>query len=273
VRTTSNVPAPRLSFILATDTGQTVSRVIDSLRQQTVRDAIEVVLIAPSTDAVRNVLAHRDEFAGMPVVENPVTDLAQARAAGVRAATAPIIFIGETHSYPHPELAEMLLKAFHGPWAVAIPAFQNANPSGPLSWANFFSDYGYWAEGRAAGEIAEVPLHDAAIRRSVLLELGDRLPLALGFGDEIYLAIRSGGHRTYYEPAARIEHAHITQPTAWLFERFLLGLLTASYRAQRWSVSRRLAYVAGSPLIPLVLFRRMLPAIRRMRRQAGQSSG
>ena len=63
-------------------------------------------------------------------VVRSVNHLPEARAAGVRAASAPIVFIGETHSYPQPGWAEALLTAFEGPWAAVVPAIGNANPNG-----------------------------------------------------------------------------------------------------------------------------------------------
>ena len=86
---------------------------------------------------------------------DPVNDLAPARAAGILAATAPIVFVGETHSFPDSKFAEVLLAGFSGPWTSITPAFDNANPDSAMSWAAFISDYGRWARGLPAGEIRE----------------------------------------------------------------------------------------------------------------------
>ena len=62
---------PVLSVILPTDTYATIRPVIDRLRRQTVHDQIEVVLVAPSAEAVRGLEAHSADFAGIRIVEAP----------------------------------------------------------------------------------------------------------------------------------------------------------------------------------------------------------
>src|SRR5262245_8258820 len=93
-----NVPEPKLSVILATDTYPTIRPVVDRLRRQTARGQIELMLVAPSAAAVSAVMAHRGDFADIRIVECPFDDLAPARAAGIRAAAAKFVFVGETHS-------------------------------------------------------------------------------------------------------------------------------------------------------------------------------
>jgi hypothetical protein len=253
----------RFSVILPTDTFETIRGVLERLRRQTIREQIEVVLIAPSVAAVAQAIAYEEEFAAIKVVEYPVTNMAAARVLGIRSATAPILFIGETHSFPHPNMVEVLADALTGPWAAATPSVGNANPKGALSWAGLLADYAQWAEGLRPGESPAAPPYNAAYRRSMLLELGDDLEFALGFGGELPKWMRARGHRTYFAPSARIDHANVGVPSHWIGERFFAGWAIASQRARRWSLARRLAYIGGSGLIPVVLLWRVLPGILR----------
>jgi hypothetical protein len=248
-----------LSLVLATDTYATIRPVLDRWRQQSASQEIELVLVAPSVDAVSPALKHRNEFENLQIVEDPMTNLAVARAAGIRAATAPIVFVGETHSYPQPGFVEALLTEFSGPWSSVAPAFENANPKGILSWAAFLSDYGRWVEGSGAGETSETPIYNAAYRLPVLLQLGDRLAPSLDHGDELWVTLRAGGHRARLAPQARLGHVNVSRPWDWMRERFLAGLLIGHHRAQRWSPLRRVIYLCGSPLIPFVLTWRIAP--------------
>jgi hypothetical protein len=255
---------PQLSVVLATDTYETVRAVIERLRRQTLCHDIELVLIAPSTASVEVVLSYRKEFADIKLVEHDFSEVAPARAAGIHAASAPLIYIAETHSYARPNLAEILISTFSGPWAAVTPAIGNGNPKGALSWAAFLSDYGQWAEGLPAGEIPSPPPHNAVYRRQLLLELGDRLESALGLSDELPRWMRAHGHRTYFEPAAQIDHVNVTRPGDWIRERFVSGWVVASNRARHWNFRRRFVYVAGSGLIPAVLMWRAFPKLWRI---------
>jgi hypothetical protein len=255
-----------MSIVLVTDRYETIRPVIDRLAAQTVREELEVVLVGPSGDQLRDV-PDRDRFAAFQTVEtaSPV-ELGEARAAGVRAASAPLVFIGETHSYPHPRMADELIRAHEGPWTAVVPSFCNADPDGPWSWAGFLSDYGAWVPGLHPGEIEFAPMYNASYRRSALLEFGDRLASALRFGDEMGLGLRARGHRVRFEPAARIEHLSVARPAAWIHERFLAGVLIAGARAQRWSWGRRILYLCGAPILPALYLRRIRSGIDAQRR-------
>ncbi len=253
---------PLMSYVLAADSYQTIRPVVECLRRQTVKHSLEILLVAPSVQDMSQALVYRDDFAAIRIVSDPVRDLASARAAGVRAASAPLVFIGETHSFPHPELGEIILKAFAAPeWAVVVPAVSNANPRGALSWSGYILDYGRWGEGLPAGEIPQAPVYNAAYRTAVLWSLGDRLPSALDQSDELAISMSRNGHRTLFTPSALIYHANVIYPWHWFWNRFLAGLLVASNRSREWPLARRLIYVAGSPLIPFVLLRRLMPGL------------
>src|SRR6185295_10194615 len=145
-----------MAVVLATDTYETIRPVIRRLAEQTVTERLEVVIVAPLPPGALD--AHRRELEGFAASAG----LAAARAIGIRAATAPAVFIGETHTYPETGWAAALLEAFEGPWATVVPAITNANPNGPVSWAAYVSDYGRWGEGRPQGEIPEALIYNAA---------------------------------------------------------------------------------------------------------------
>jgi hypothetical protein len=97
---------------------ESIRVVIDRLLCQTVREQLELVLVVPSRLGLGPAPADVAEFAGLQVVEVgfPLS-LGEGRAAGVRAASASLVFIGETHTYPHPRFAQRLIEAHDGPWA------------------------------------------------------------------------------------------------------------------------------------------------------------
>jgi hypothetical protein len=260
--------SPAISVILGTDLYETVRPVVECLRRQTVKDRLELVIIAPRRSSLGMSDADGEGLAAVRFVEvGDVSRLAVARAAGVRAATAPIVVIGETHTYPDPSWAEALIRAHEGPWAVIVPGFGNANPNGALSWAIFLLDYGRWLAGLPAGEIGLAPTHNSSYKREVLLSIGPALETTLAHGDEMTLKLKSGAHRTYFEPSAVIDHLNVTQIAPWLHERFLGGRVIAGRRALRWPWWMRLLYVVASPLIPVVVLSRIWPGVRHARRE------
>jgi hypothetical protein len=264
------VPEPRppsLGIILATDHYETIRPVIHHLRRQTIRDQLEIILVGEASLSRELDATELAEFARVHLeTVRSIDPISPARAAGVRAALAALVFIGETHTYAHPDWAESLIRAQSGPWAGLIPGFGNANPTSALSWAIFLLDYGQWLYLMPAGESEIAPTHNGAFRRQVLLDLGEALDHALHQGDRLTVLLRAANHRMYFEPAARIDHLNVARWGPWTQERYLGGRLLAGRRAERWSWPRRLMYFGGSPLIPLLLVLRLRRTIAAARR-------
>jgi hypothetical protein len=254
---------PRLAVILATDCYDTIRPVVQHLRRQTIRDQLEIVIVGERGRPLGLGQPELEGFARVAVVEvASLLPVGLARATGVRAAQAPLVFIGETHIYPHPTWAETMIRAHAGSWAGVVPGFGNANPRSALSWAIFLLDYGQWLHLMPAREATVAPTHNGAFTRQVLLELGLGLDQALTQGDHLTLLLRGSDHRVYFEPAARIDHLNVARWSPWVQERFLGGRLLAGRRAARWSAFRRLVYFCGAPLIPALLLVRLRKVLR-----------
>jgi len=254
---------PALSVVIPTDRWGTVRTVVERLCRQTVAARLELVLVTPDMRTLRADMGNVPELAAVRVVEvASINPLAAALVAGLTAATAPVVLMGETHTYPHPGWAAALLDGHAEGWSVVVPGFGNANPRGTLSWSGFLADHGPWAVGMPVGEVRTFPLHNVAFRRDVLLEFGERLEQVLSPGDEMVLGVRERGHRVYFQPAARIDLVNLSRLKPWLHERWLAGLLVAANRRARWSWGRSLVYTCASPLIPFVLLARTVPAVR-----------
>jgi hypothetical protein len=139
----------------------------------------------------------------------------------------------------------------------------NANPDSVVSWINLLIDYGPWLGPTEGGEIDDLPGHNSAYKRAVLLEYGDALEEILEAETLMHLDLRARGHRLYQEPEAKARHLNITKRKAWLGERFQTGRRFGGARAHGWPLWRRAAYAGGSPLIPFVRWPRMMRDRRR----------
>jgi hypothetical protein len=253
---------PALSVLLVTDQYETVRLVVSCFAAQTACDRIEMVIVIPSEKASQVPVGELTMFQGVKVesVES-IHPMPAARAVALRASTAPVVFIGETHSFPHPGFAEAIIAAHEGPWDVVVPGLGNANPATPQSWAAFILDYGYWLSELSASPIANGPTWNTSYKRELLTDLGEKLDTALSSGDEVPHALRARRARVYFEPSAVIDHTNV-EASGWVDERFLSGLVVGANRARRWSQARRAFYFFAMPLVPFVLLYRAGSAIR-----------
>ena len=260
--------APRISVILVTDHYRTIRRVLQCLRSQTAQSEIELVLVLPSGSRDEGVESTLTNFARVTYVElATIHPVPHARAAGIRAASAPVVFLGETHSFPGPELAEALIAAHESTWDAVVPSLSNANPRSAWSWASFLMDYGTWSDTRRAGEIGGGPTWNVAYRKSLLMEIDDRLESAMEHGDVLAVWLQGRRARAYFEPRARLEHANVERFSDWVEQRFLAGILVAASRKRRWSGAKRFVYTAGSPLIPAVILYRLRSTVKTLLHQ------
>ncbi len=259
--------APRISVIVVTDRYSTIRRVLRSLHNQTARSEMEVVIVMPAGVRENDDEVSLDgEFAALRMVEIPtVHPMPVARAAGIRAATAPLVFLGETHSFPEPELVEAILEAHTGDCDIVVPGLSNANPENALSWSSFLADYGSWLADLPAGPAGGGPTWNVAYRKSILEEIDARLELALEHGDEMGELLRARGTRFVFQPRARLPHANVSIAKWWIEQRYLCGMLVGGARKNRWGIGRRLLYVAASPLIPFLTMYRLRSALGALR--------
>lgn len=255
---------PILSAVLPTDSAQTIGAVLDCLRGQTGAERIEVILVTNG----ELMLPESRGFAAVSVVQvTSLSPIGAARAAGVRAATAPFVFLGETHSFPQEGwLNAVLDSATAEGWDVMACGMENANATTLLSWAGFLLDYSRWGSCQPGGSIPEAPLYNAVFRRDLLLKLGDQLTGALSLGNLLPRFLANQKSRIYHEPRARLTHQNVDRPLSVVRERYLLGVMIGKGRAAQWPLWRCWLYAVASPLIPIVLMKRLLPGYLSARR-------
>ena len=156
----------RLSIVLATDTYETLRPVIQSLRRQIDCEHLEIVIIAPDESLGRIDSSQLDGFGAVRVVavSTPLS-LPRARAAGVRDASTPIVFVARHFAFLNRICAIGLWpdsRTRH--CAAVVPAIVNANPKTALSWASYLMDYGGWGPGRTSGQLKRPLKYNGAYR-------------------------------------------------------------------------------------------------------------
>ncbi len=263
------IPAPTkripvLSVVVGTpDTFDTPRLLLKFLAAQTIADQIEIVLVAPSAEWLRLDEEALQPFAAYKIIEiGPIQSLATLQAAGVRAASAPLVAFSEDHAFPSPNWAEALVAAHQPGYAAVFPAIRNANPDHPMAWADALLCYGAWLGEQQAGIIQYAPWHHSCYARDALLAYGDRLTSMLEAQTVLQDDLRRQNLVLFLEPHATIRHVHVSRLTAWLPSVYYLGRLYAAYRSKQWSPARRLVYGFGSPLIPVLRFARSIRLLR-----------
>lgn len=255
-----------ISVVLATPRGlDAIRRTLHHLRKQTVRDRIELIIVAQSQLSPDGE-SGLDGFAGHRLVDvGPLASTGPAFAAGVRAASAPIVGCAEEHSFPEPGWAAALIAAHAGPWAAVGGVLENANPASRASWAQLLSAFGPAVAPAESGEARELPGHHTSYKREALLGYGADLERMLEIEWVLHDQLRASGERLFREPRAVSHHLNTSRLRSYLNWELHGGRSFAANRAhiRGWSLLRRLVWVAGSPLTPVFRLARSLPHVRR----------
>jgi hypothetical protein len=263
---TNGAAAPELSAIIATDGLAIMRRTFDALMAQTARDRLELVIVSPAGSIGDEELAGLDRFHSVQVVERDTpASTSAARAAGIRAASAPVVALVETHVFPQPGWAAALIEAHRGPWTVVGPLIDNENP-GPASWGNLFVDYSPWLVGLDGGEMTHVAGHNATYKREALLRYWDDLDWAFEAETVMHWEMHDRGERIYCEPRAVILHRNVSRFGPGIVEHFYNGQCFGGIRSRNWSLARRALYALASPIFPLLRLWRIGGDVRRMGR-------
>jgi predicted dehydrogenase len=250
---------PALSAILAIHGGfAAVRRTVRHLARQTVRDRIELLLVAASEEQPEIPRAEVAGFYSYKLVRvAPGSSVAVANAAGVRSASAAIVAFAEDHCFPEKEWAEALIDAHRRGFSAVGPQIVNANPGSVVSWCDYLIGYGPWMSPCSPGEAAFLPGHNSSYRRDELLAYGDRLESMLEAETVLHFDLARRGRKLYVEPRARAEHLNFALWGVWLPVQYHCGRVFAGSRAASWGFGRKILYGAASPLIPAVRLARI----------------
>lgn len=257
--------SPEMSVVIVTpDRYETIRKTIKHLQAQTVKDWLEIVIVAPSADVLEGNDSELKDFLQFRVVEaGRLKSMAWANAAGIRQASAPVVAFVEEHSFPEPGWAKALIEAHRQPWAAVGPVARNANPDSLVGWAYLLIGYTPWLDPAPAGVIDHLPAHNSSYKRALLLDYGAELEAVLAAESVLHWDLRAKGYQLYLEPAAKMYHLNVSLLSSFIEQLFHHNRLFAGTRIRGWSLIRRLLYTGGSPLIPVVRFLRILRQLYR----------
>jgi hypothetical protein len=258
--------SPLLSVIVATpDNYATVRQLVRYLAQQTIRERLEIVFVAPSSGDAGLDESELTGFHSYVLLETGLfRSLNHARVAGIRIAKASIVVLTEDHCFPAPEWAEALVAAHQGSWAGVGAAVGLANIHSTNAWANYLIQYAPWIKPATAGAINDIAGHNSSYKKDILLSYGDDLEPMMDFEFTLHQDLQEKGYQLYLEPKAEMYHLFITCFRAAMAEHFNIGQLLAASRAPHFAFARRFFALLTVPLLPAVRMYRILRLVHHM---------
>lgn len=259
-------PGPLLSVILVTARSfRSLRRTLLHLSEQTVRDRIEILIVAPGEASLADMPPGAlSPFWGHQVL--PVGEIENGdkqAVAAIRAARAPYLGFVEDHAWLEPSWAEAMVRALDDGWTGVVSRIENANPGTGASWGSYLIAYGTWFGPQPSRPVTQVSRHNVALRRDALLALEPGLEDQLGRDGNLVGVLSARGARFYASTGTSVAHVNASRWSSTFLLRYHGGRLSAWKRWRRgWSVPRRLAYVAACPLFPALRYWRIRSELR-----------
>jgi GT2 family glycosyltransferase len=226
------------------------------------------VVVADWTDAeTRAAVAERWPAVELLSFDEPMT-IPELRAAGVFAATAPVVALIEDHCLVTPRWAERLAAAHAAGHGVAGGPIRNAATKRIRDWAAFFCEYSAVMDPMPAGPVAGLPGMNVSYDRRALAAIDDLLR-AGRWETWLHPRLQERGFELWCEPDAVVEHDKGFELGEFLSQRYHYSRSYAGMRNPDLG-ARRLLYALGTPLLlPLLYWRiaRNVFARRRARKE------
>jgi hypothetical protein len=183
------------------------------------------------------------------------------RATGFDAATAPAIGVIEDHVLVRDGWARTMLGALGADTPVVGGPIENAAVDTLMDWASFLCEYSHCIPPLPEGTVDWLPGNNVVYARSVLAA-HDGAIREHKWENRLHDAIRESGTPLTCRPDIVADHKKHFTFGEYMSQRYLYSRSYAGARVRGAPLTKRLAYAAGSLLLPPVLFMRTVSRIR-----------
>lgn len=250
--------SPQLSVVIASINSQAyLAKCLSALRQQIgMIDAEVIVADCVGADVTEFI---RTEYPDVELLSfQDAQTVPTLRAAALLVAQGDIIAITEDHCIPPPNWYESICQAHATCDALAIGgSVDNGAVNTVIDWAVFFCEYSRFISPVPHGVVHDLPAPNVSYKRSSLLALQEQFKT--GYREtSIHAALESQGHHLWSDPSLSMIHKKHFTLQAFLTERFHYSRAFAGQRTASLHWRHRLFYLIFSPLLPILLLKRLI---------------
>ncbi|MBI3950388.1 MAG: glycosyltransferase [Acidobacteria bacterium] len=249
---------PTISVVIASGAGgEFLFRCLDSLREQAIEQAAEVIVVDrcggdtlvrldreyPFVTVVRAGLDHRPS-------------VPELRLLGVKRARGDIVAIIEEHCIAPPHWIGTIRSSFqNGDVALGGPILDN-NFRRVRDWVVYFSEYHNYLPPWPEAERYALNGANIAYRREKLLEYQDML--GSGYWEIVlHPHLAKNGHSFRSVPQMGVYHTGPFDYSYYLGQRYLLSRAWGGAQREKVKLAKRLVYLMAAPVFPVLLLARI----------------
>ena len=256
-------PTPDVTVVIASVNGLPYPLAcLDGLARQEGAPAFEVIVAdctGPSTAA-----AVRERHPDVRVLRyDDQKSVPWLRSAGIAAAQGRLVAVTEDHCVPRPDWVASLVAAHRRTgWAAVGGGVENGAVRRTVDWAAYFCEYSQLMSPVDAGPNDAVPGMNVAYDMEALAPVRHLFDEG-AWEHSLHQGLRDAGYQTGLDPSIVVSHEKHFTVAMFMRERWHYSRAFAGQRVAGLPPSRRLAWAAGSLLLPPVLLARVAANVSR----------
>lgn len=245
-------PGIRLSVVIAAWNGvASLERCLASLKGQARTQDTEIIVVSNFNGTAPGRL--EAEFPRFQLLRLPPdATVPVLRKTGILHSRGEIVALLEDHCTCGDAWCSEIVRAHDSENPVVGGPVENLSSDRLLDWAVYFYDYGKYMLPARAGQVGSLSGNNVSYRRSTLNEVADSF--REGFHESvIHPELQHRGHRLYLQPSAVVYHQKSYRLGEAIGQCYHLARGFAGKRVSGASLPRRLAFVLGALVLPVLL--------------------
>jgi glycosyltransferase involved in cell wall biosynthesis len=257
-------PTARLTVVIASTDSTDLKECLNSLEDQTKEEKVEIIVAASCGDD--SLQASIAEHPKVRLIRCPPNStLPHLLGTAIARSTGDIIAVTDSACTLDARWISAILAAHEASYPVVGGAVEAVRYGSLVDWAAYFCEYGQFMRPLREGIVNEVPGNNISFKRATL-QHGQEF-VCNGFWKTYWCrALQQGGIALISMPSIVVYCKKSYRLIPFLIRRFHHGRCFAGMRAARASIHARACYLAGSPLLPLLISARITRAVLAKRR-------
>ena len=261
--------------LVSTEDSSRILETLEALRKQEGGHTYEVIIGDRRNDGISQKIKNiYPEAKLLPFPSH--ASLPELRTASLDCAKGHYIIVTEDHCVPSGNWLDSIAQAFckAPPGTAAVGGcVENGVHDTALDWATFFCEYGHFLAPVTEGVSMVLPGMNVAYDRSIFRIL-DRSQLTSGFWETtVHPVLLKAGKPLFSTSSVKLFHCKKFSFGLFVRQRFIYSRYYAGMRFGRGQLAQKMIAIAATPILPALLFYRLVKQIRAKKRLRSELRG
>lgn len=263
---------PQLSVIIASyNAEKTIEACLRSLKDQEIYKDLEVIVVDSSADDTAGIVKEKFPEVRLHCFFDRKFP-GDARNFGVGVSTGEIIAFIDTDCIADTNWVNKILDAHRSPYPAIGGSVANGNPDSYIGWAVYFCEFSQWMPQSQKRLMIEIPTCCLSLKRWAFDRYGPFLEGTYCEDTALNWRLGNDGYQPLFIPSIMVFHTNLVTLRGFIKKELVHGKFFAKVRVKEkeFSILNRTAFAMISPLLPFLLFFRIIKRVMLSKRYLKQ---